>query len=90
MSHNLEIQIAKHGNVLPFNLCEKKGPKKHRNKDGKSSKAKEVMIIVTILTKISIKFSNNRLNIEPKRSKLRIKTRLNLLQAIARKLIHNL
>ncbi|GKV04930.1 hypothetical protein SLEP1_g17015 [Rubroshorea leprosula] len=52
-AHDLEIQIARHGNFLPTNAHDKKESRKDVKKEVKPSKAKETMAVTTAPVKIS-------------------------------------
>ncbi|GKV35504.1 hypothetical protein SLEP1_g43762 [Rubroshorea leprosula] len=52
-AHDLEIQIARHGNFLPTDACDKKESRKDVKKEVKPSKAKETMAVTTAPVKIS-------------------------------------
>ncbi|GKV21559.1 hypothetical protein SLEP1_g31529 [Rubroshorea leprosula] len=52
-AHDLEIQIARHGNFLPTDARDKKESRKDVKKEVKPSKAKEIMAVTTTLVKIS-------------------------------------
>ncbi|GKV49781.1 hypothetical protein SLEP1_g56513 [Rubroshorea leprosula] len=52
-AHDLEIQIARHGNFLPTDAHDKKESRKDVKKEVKPSKAKETMAVTTAPVKIS-------------------------------------
>ncbi|GKV22483.1 hypothetical protein SLEP1_g32351 [Rubroshorea leprosula] len=52
-AHDLEIQIASHGNFLPTDARDKKESRKDVKKEVKPSKVKETMAVITALVKIS-------------------------------------